>query len=84
MISDAIVFKGIYYQFYLQPVEPSSYICVPCPLVKVKLSLSLIKHHDLKVWRNGGKLQAFLTLALDAGEWLASWTTASLETLAKK
>jgi len=29
------------------------------------------------------QLQAFLTLALDAGEWLASWTTASPEALAR-
>jgi len=30
------------------------------------------------------ELQAFLTLVLDAGEWLASWTTASLQASAKE
>jgi len=29
------------------------------------------------------QLQAFLTLALDAGEWLVSWTTDSPEALAR-
>jgi len=29
------------------------------------------------------QLHAFLTLAVDAGEWLASWTTASSEALAR-
>jgi len=41
--------------------------------VKVKLSLCLIKHHDIKIY--GGdevQFQVFLTSAVDAAKWSAS------------
>jgi hypothetical protein len=41
-------------------------------LVKVKLSLCLIKHHTIKTWENGSVVPLPLTLALDRGEQSAS------------
>jgi len=41
--------------------------------VRVKLYLSLTKHHAVKTyWGSGGIAHAFLTMALDVGEWSAS------------
>jgi hypothetical protein len=39
---------------------------------KVKLSLFLIKHYAIKIWRSGGTAPPFFTSALDGGELSAS------------
>jgi hypothetical protein len=40
--------------------------------INVKLCLCLTKHHTMKMYGYGGIIHAFLTSALDGGEWSAS------------
>jgi hypothetical protein len=37
--------------------------------VNVRLSLYLIKHHAMNIYRSGGLAPSFLTLAIDGCEW---------------
>jgi hypothetical protein len=53
---------------FLQIIDTRIYVYI----YKVKSSLCLSKHHAMKTYWGSG-LHAFLTSALDGGEWSASW-----------